>query len=606
MPVNGYFYQKFLPMKTKAIVLFGLILVFVTSGCNGGELATTPPQAVEATVIPTLPPSIEPTQLESSENGDTTESGEVETMPPDGNTAVPFDLGETNLEQTWVANENLRTMPVRLEGMIAVPTTGDNLPLAILIHGSHGVGCPSDEQGLTQEWPCPETENHHYEGFAYLLEALAEQGYVAMSIDANPAFVAAFGDPAEASNPRLVALFDLYLAQIAAAVKGESVNFGVDLAGRVDLNQLVVLGHSQGGEGTFYIVDGRADHTAPEQVNAGQGPVAAAILLAPESATPRDRDLAAPFVVILPECDRDVASLAGQSYYEQARQAAQRDDLAASIYLHNANHNRFNATLEDETLSGSRAHCESLLPAADVQSFLAAYATQFFDWALGRVNGDTAVLALDATQPAPDTVLGLAALTSLALPTAQRLTLPLGEDGTVGTATAIFCEQGFIADEEKRGPCGRIQFNQPGLPEEMAISWNGQGGAYEVPVPEESRDLSAYDVLHLRTVLNPVSELNAPGEPQSFSLQLTDGAGGTAAVALTEEPALAFPAGEKGFDEFFNMETWDNHVILSSVRIPLSAFSGIDLTDVQTISLVFDATDSGAIFLTDLELLDPD
>ncbi|MCB0201717.1 MAG: hypothetical protein KDI03_16755 [Anaerolineae bacterium] len=524
-------------------------------------------------------------------------------MPAAGVTAVPFDLGETNLEQTWVANENLRNMPVRLEGMIAAPAAGDELPIAVLIHGSHGVGCPADEMDEVQVWPCPDDENHHYEGFAYLLEALAEQGFVAMSIDANPAFVAAFGDPADSTNPRLVALFDLYLAQIAAAVDGEAVDFGVDLAGRVDLNQLVVLGHSQGGAGTVQIVYGRADHTTTEQVNAGQGPIAAAILLAPEGSAPEDRHLPVPFAVILPECDRDVAGLAGQGYYEDARQATQRDDLAASIYLHHANHNRFNSALGDETLGNASVICDQLLPAADAQSFLASYATQFFDWALGRGEDNTAALGLDATQPAPDALLGVPALTSLALPTSQRLTLPLGEEGRVGTATAVHCEKGFIADEEKRGPCGYYQLKQPGLPDEMAISWDGQGGAYEVTVPADSRDLSTYDVLHFRTVVNPVSELNAAGDQQSFSVQLEDGAGKTTKVTVTNEPALAFPSGEMGFDDFWQVNTWDNHVILSSVRIPLSVFSGIDLTDVQTISLVFDATDSGAIFLTDLELL---
>ena len=36
---------------------------------------------------------------------------------------------------------------------------------------------------------------------------------------------------------------------------------------------------------------------------------------------------------------------------------------------------------------------------------------------------------------------------------------------------------------------------------------------------------------------------------------------------------------------------------------PLSAFAGVDLNDVRSVALVFDATDRGAIFVTDLELL---
>jgi hypothetical protein len=86
-------------------------------------------------------------------------------------------------------------------------------------------------------------------------------------------------------------------------------------------------------------------------------------------------------------------------------------------------------------------------------------------------------------------------------------------------------------------------------------------------------------------------------------LRLTDETGRAAAVRLAKEPALAFPAGNKIIDDSLKLERWDNHVILSSIRIPLSKFSGVDLSDVRSVALVFDATDSGVIFLADLELL---
>ena len=86
--------------------------------------------------------------------------------------AVPFDLGEAVVAQDWVANEKFRNLPVRLNGLIAAPPTGENLPIAIIIHGSHGTGCSAPD-GVNERWPCPDRELRHYEGFAYLLEALA-------------------------------------------------------------------------------------------------------------------------------------------------------------------------------------------------------------------------------------------------------------------------------------------------------------------------------------------------------------------------------------------------------------------------------------------------
>ena len=48
---------------------------------------------------------------------------------------------------------------------------------------------------------------------------------------------------------------------------------------------------------------------------------------------------------------------------------------------------------------------------------------------------------------------------------------------------------------------------------------------------------------------------------------------------------------------------WDNNVLLSSIRLPLAGLAGVDLGDIESIALVFDRTDSGAIFVADLELL---
>ena len=328
-----------------------------------------------------------------------------------------------------------------------------------------------------------------------------------------------------------------------------------------------------GGEGVNWIVDGRARHTAPEQIVAGQGPIAAAILLAPSTTATGEMEMATPFAVILPACDRDVMGLDGQLDYERARMKPQRDDLTASVYLPGANHNRFNSGLKDETLGNASPICDgALLPAKAQQSFLADYALHFFDAALGRGNGDTAVSGLDPKQPAPAALFERTVLTSLALPTAQRLKLPLGEDGATGAASAVFCEQGYVQPEDKTQACRRMQYSEPGYPEQVALTWNGSNGAYEVAVPEGKQDASGYDMLHLRTALDPLSPLNRPGQPQSFSLRLTDGTGKTAAVGLAKEPALAFPAGNKIIDDSLKLERWDNHVILSSIRVPLASF----------------------------------
>ena len=135
-----------------------------------------------------------------------------------------------------------------------MPPTGQNLPIAVIIHGSHDIGCPSPD-GYTSQWPCPGQEIPNYQGFAYLLEALAARGYVAISINANPAFVSAYGMPT--ANDRLSLLLDQYLEKIAAANNGKDVGVGVDLTDRINWKQLVVLGHSAGGEAVNWLINSR-------------------------------------------------------------------------------------------------------------------------------------------------------------------------------------------------------------------------------------------------------------------------------------------------------------------------------------------------------------
>ena len=77
--------------------------------------------------------------------------------------------------------------------------------------------------------------------------------------------------------------------------------------------------------------------------------------------------------------------------------------------------------------------------------------------------------------------------------------------------------------------------------------------------------------------------------PQSFSLRLTDGSGATASVVVgPDEPALQFVSGEFREDEIFPPGILDGIVHMTTVRVPLAVFAGVDLSDVSEVALVFD------------------
>jgi hypothetical protein len=44
---------------------------------------------------------------------------------------------------------------------------------------------------------------------------------------------------------------------------------------------------------------------------------------------------------------------------------------------------------------------------------------------------------------------------------------------------------------------------------------------------------------------------------------------------------------------------------LTTIRLPLVGFAGVDLSDIAEIALVFDQTGSGALFVADVEAVRP-
>jgi hypothetical protein len=85
---------------------------------------------------------------------------------------------------------------------------------------------------------------------------------------------------------------------------------------------------------------------------------------------------------------------------------------------------------------------------------------------------------------------------------------------------------------------------------------------------------------------------------------LRDKVGGAAVVAIPAgTPALAFPAGELRTQGESTL--WSGITPLSSVRIPLSAFEGVDLSQVAALAFSFDGPKSGAVRMADVEFVAP-
>jgi dienelactone hydrolase len=592
-------------------VLAALLALVALLGCAVPP-ATETPAATEA-AIPTAE-AVEPTaaSAEPTAEGAEPTAESAGDRPP----SVFYDLGQgTLIQDNFAEDSRFRNMPARLNGVMAVPAGQGPFPVVLILHGTHP-GCPVI--GEVDVWPCdPEEEQRNYAGFEYLVRELAARGYVALAPNINAEFTFGFGEPI--AGVRLRQLLDQTMRALATAAAGGDNAFGVELAGVADPGRLVLIGHSQGGEMANFLTRQAGLTTDAAAAELGYGPVRGVLLVAPAHNTEGTTGTDVPLAVILPACDGDVMGLDGQHFYEAVRFQAEHS-WATTALLEAANHNGFNTILGGDMVThGDRLACQTLLTPAAQQQFLVEYTADFLTAVLSESAGDqTAALARlggDVTQPAPATLYGQPARVTFLPTTAQRrpifvpseaaslTTNAAGGAVMADNATLFFCPAGFTVEPDLAA-CRRPNTTIPANPTLAIVEWQGPAEVrFALP---GGADLSGYTTLTLRAVIDPLSELNPEGEPQSFRLRLLDSSGAAAtAVVGPDAPALQFPSGAFSEDEVFAPGIYDGIVHMTTVRVPLVEFGGVDLSDVAEVALVFDQTASGTLFVADVAVARP-
>jgi hypothetical protein len=231
---------------------------------------------------------------------------------------------------------------VPLNGHVCIPRGRGPFPLAVFAHGNH-----SPNENSTP-------------GYLYLCRLLASHGIIAATIDVNFLNGANFGENDGRAIVHLEHLRQFRTWNNTAAHP---------LHGKVDLNRILIVGHSRGGEAV-----GHASffNTQPSvggvllDGSAGLGPyrfgITAALAIAPTDRqfTPTTGPTVVPdsYVIIHGSKDSDVFTFEGYHTYERAHAV----DLAnptvsdgkfkAVLWVHKANHNQFNSIWAPETPPG--------------------------------------------------------------------------------------------------------------------------------------------------------------------------------------------------------------------------------------------------------------
>ena len=509
---------------------------------------------------------------------------------PDPGRPGPYDVVTSDYDWPAVKLPGMAE-PIEMVGHVVEPAPGEDTgprPLVLFLHGRHSV-CynPTDPDDFGDDsWPCraPLAEIPSHLGYDYIQQLLASQGYATVSVRVN------------GINAQDWRLSDGGADARAAIVK-KHLDGWVGLAGshQVDLDQVILVGHSRGGEG----VDRASIQIRPSAPYR----VAGQVLLAPTDFAWHTAPYV-PTVTVLPYCDGDVYDLQGQRFTDVARDLAPGDtSLKSSVMVMGANHNFFNTEWTPATAAapswddwgGNRNEtCGTRHPGRLLPWEQRAVGKSYVAGAVHLFTGESEYTPLYDGSPVTVDSVGDAEVLTHAIGGGRSLRRP-GVDArptlTAGDADARLCA-GVASSSGSFAYCLRHneQWVTPHWPmfgekvptrQFLELSWQERGAAGGLRFADPL-DLSD-DRLELRAIADPT--FAAP----DVEVRITDSSGGSA--LLDPEPGTE-PATLPEIP-------WATKLWATTVVVDASGATGVDLADITSVELVSD-TPRGRLWIADL------
>ena len=472
-----------------------------------------------------------------------------------------YDLGEGTLTQ------GTREIPYQMQGVIGVPE-GENRPIIIFLHGSHPIRSAA--------------ENRYDLGFSYLVDQLADAGYLALSMNVVINYSFENGEPNGCQ--RTVQVVEQQSALLKQAIEGKEGIFPCDLKNKGDLNQVILVGHSRAGYDIFEV----ADQT---ELLGIQGLISAApSLVSPLSGDPVD----VPVGIIIPQYDGDVTSLDGGTLFDELENTPQRSSGTDLIYLENGNHGGFSTALVRPDPFADRDTLSLVMKPEEQRTFFSTYVMDFVKTVL-----ETGKTPLETVASLSDEYAGypIMARVDASGDALYRATVDsagnLKTTDTVAEAVNACSTLDHTADSF-RIPGSFLQYDL------TRVRWEKAGASVSIPV---TADLQQASYLQIDLAQDSGDERNRQ-QDQSMIVTLQDKSGQKASVQVPAgTPALTWQEGTveslpaAGQDTFLQYSTFTP---LGTIRLNPEDFDGVNLSQITQVTLTFDQP-SGSIMLREIQ-----
>ncbi|MCA1578141.1 MAG: hypothetical protein LC794_12360 [Acidobacteria bacterium] len=517
--------------------------------------------------------------------------------------------------------------PIELLASIHYPANlpAGPYPVILFMHGRHAT-CFVGGSALLQ-WPCSANNSQSipsYRGYDYVADVIASHGYVVVSVSAN-GVNAVDNSVFDLGALARAELLQKHLDILKTFNASGGAPFGTKFVGKLDLTRVGTMGHSRGGEGVV------RHKVLNDALGAPYG-IKAVFPLAPVDFNRFVVNNAA-LNVLLPYCDGDVSDLQGVHFYDDARYNVPGDQAPKHYQLvMGANHNFYNTIWSPSSpfpgaandwlafVPGGRSdsQCGTVkgsqrLTEAQQRGTGLAYMSAFFRAYVGGETQFLPILTGDAPPPASAQTNNL--FVSYHAPDNPELRLDLNRllnntNLTINTQGGAATQTGLTpydlcgGDPPQPAVClpGQSNARQPhttpsarssaaGL-SQLRTGWNNMTGNYRNDIPATLGNVAGFQAVQFRVSVNFADARNLEGLAQNFRIVLTDAAGASSSVRVSDvSGALFLPPGKVGPVP---------KVVLNTVRVPLSAFGGVNLNSVRSVQFVFDERFQGGVLVTDL------
>ena len=503
----------------------------------------------------------------------------------------------------WARNRywNIESSRLPVRGRAYVPDGEGPFPIVLVVHGNHPMADYSDG------------------GYDYLIKHFASHGYIGVSVDQN--FLNSFlGDLLAGPDAGLKEENDArgwMLLQHLAQWRAWNGDINHPMSGKADLGRVVLIGHSRGGEAVSEAAVFNDLPAYPDDATVTfdfRFGLRGIIAIAPvdNQYHPRDRDTQpqdVSYLVIHGSHDGDVTAYAGYALFSRWKFTSCGDCFKAGLYLIGANHGQFNSSWGRNDSPGISGRLLNTQPIMDPQHQRSVATTATMAFLKAVLDGDDGYRRfLASPERAPhlfpqDTRMLAQFRHSTDLVVADYEEDPDVTTGSLPNLTIAAEGLGLWHESEVA-----LKWRDTDTAA-AALGWQRLEGEpapwYRLELPDMQATAKTTLALSLAFTDKAPGEAEdyEPPEHIDFTLRLQDRHGTQAELKLTQRRAL-LPQVEPRLYKWNIFNEAPSEPVFQRYRFELAEWQAVapqlDLTALSHLTLVFDQTEAGALYLDDL------